>query len=90
MRPEGSRQRKVPMTPSGIEPTTSRLLSQCLNQMSLVHLPSSPAFEAGTSLNNAHKAVPASQNRVLIVRNNPLKLYRDKITPYCVGIMQVI
>ena len=27
---------------------------------------------------------------VLIVRNNPLMLYRDTITPYCVGIMQVI
>jgi len=54
------------------------------------HLTSSSAFEAGTSLNNAHKAVPASQNRVLIVRNNPLMLYRDKIAPYCVGITQVI
>jgi hypothetical protein len=54
------------------------------------HLTSSPAFEAGTSLNNAHKAVAASQNIVLIVRKTPLKLYRDTITPYCVGIMQVI
>jgi len=27
---------------------------------------------------------------VLIVRNNPSMLYRDPITPYCVGIMQVI
>jgi len=54
------------------------------------HLSSSPAFEAGTLLNSVHKAVPASQNRVLIVRNNPLILYRDTITPYCVDIMQVI
>jgi hypothetical protein len=53
-------------------------------------LTSSPAFEAGTSLNNAHKAVSAPQYEVLIVRNNPSMLYRDPITPYCVGIMQVI
>jgi hypothetical protein len=54
------------------------------------HLTSSTAFEAGTSLNNAHKAIPASQYEMLIVRNNPSMLYRDPITPYCVGIMQVI
>jgi hypothetical protein len=53
-------------------------------------LTNSPAFEAGTSLNNPHRVVPASQNIVPIVRNNPLMLYRDTITPYCMGIVQVI
>jgi hypothetical protein len=42
------------------------------------------------SIKLAHKAVAATQNIVFIVRNNPLMQYRDIITPYCVGIMQVI
>jgi len=36
VRPEGLCQRKVPKTPSGIEPATFRLVGQCFNQTVIV------------------------------------------------------
>ena len=33
MRPEGLRQRKILMTPLGIEPATFQLVAQCLKQL---------------------------------------------------------
>jgi hypothetical protein len=33
VRPEGLRQRKIPVTSMGIEPATFRLLEQCFNRL---------------------------------------------------------
>ena len=61
MRPEGLCQWQIPMTPSEIEPATSQLVAQCLNQ--LRHR--APLLQTATLLQLKMHTLPALYSRVM-------------------------
>ena len=71
MWPEGLCQRKIVMTPSGIEPSTFRLVQQCLNQLRhrvLISVVVVPRFETGNFINKWRIMLPVLAS-CPIVRN---------------------